>query len=160
MSRFFFPSSRRNVIYSIFDYSDGLLDFLKDLHQRIPPGIEKVILFQHPSPSPETKSRNTLQTAIRESSICLKMRYASSIHFVFDYNNKVGKNTWTYKELSNLVRVSMDQESQTSFSISKEAILSSPSKDYVKHPIFGKTSKVGWALMKTGGSEIGFIVTL
>ena len=158
MSRFFFPSSRRNVIYSVFDYSDGLLEFLKDLHQRIP-GIEKVILFQHPSPSPEIKSRNALETALHESSISLKMKYASSIHFVFDYNNKVGKNTWSYDELSNLVRVSMDEESQTSFSISKKAILSSPSKDYVKHPIFGKTSKVGWALMKTGGSEIGFIVT-
>lgn len=158
MSRFFYPSSKRNVIFSVFDYSHDLLDFMKELHLKVP-SIPKVLLFQHPSPSPEVKSRTALKTAILESSISLKLGYVSSIHFVFDHNSTVGKNTWSYHQLSKLVRESME-ESQTSFSISEENILSSQNDDYVNHPVFGEISKVGWALMKKGGSEIGFIVTL
>ena len=124
MSRFFYPKSKRNVIFSIFDYSDDLLKFMKELHLRVP-NIEKVLLFQHPSPSSDVKSRSALKTAILESSISLKLGYASSIHFVFDHNSTVGKNTWSYHQLTKLVRESM-KESRILFSISQKSIISSP----------------------------------
>jgi hypothetical protein len=152
----FITGSKKNVIFSKFDYSQHeLLDFIRLVH--LEANLPVVLLFQHPSPSADEKSRQALQTAVCESAKSLQLLYSSSIYFIFDCNSTVGKNTWSYLTLTKFVTDSIRSLSESElFVISDEETLSSPSDNEVDHPIFGKIDKVGWAQKKSGGWEVGF----
>lgn len=152
----FITGSKKNVIFSKFDYSHGLFDFVRLV--QLAANLPVILLFQHPSPSADEKSRQALQTAVYESAKSLQLGYSSSIYFIFDCNSTVGKNTWSYLTLTKFVIQSIRslQSEYESFVISDEETLSSPSDTEVDHLIFGKIDKVGWAQKKSGGYEVGF----
>ncbi len=147
---------KKNVIFSLFDYSHELFDFVRLV--QLASNLPVILLFQHPSPSADEKSRKALQKAVYDSAKSLQLGYSSSIYFVFDCNSTVGKNTWSYLTLTNFVTRSIRSllSESVSFVISDEETLASPSDNEVDHLIFGKIDKLGWALKKSGGSEVGF----
>jgi hypothetical protein len=59
-----------------------------------------IVLFQHPSPSPEKSSRNAIATASKDCMHALVSCYIEKIHYVFDYNPS--KNTWSGDKLQAL----------------------------------------------------------
>jgi len=152
----FMTGIKKNVIFSLFDYSHELFDFVRLV--QLASNLPVILLFQHPSPSADEKSRKALQKAVYDSAKSLQLGYSSSIYFVFDCNSTVGKNTWSYLTLTNFVTRSIRSllSESVSFVISDEETLSSPSDNEVDHLIFGKIDKLGWALKKSGGSEVGF----
>jgi hypothetical protein len=153
----FMTGIKKNVIFSLFDYSHELFDFVRLV--QLASNLPVILLFQHPSPSADEKSRKALQKAVYDSAKSLQLGYSSSIYFVFDCNSTVGKNTWSYLTLTNFVTRSIRSllSESVSFVISDEETLSSPSDNEVDHHlIFGKIDKLGWALKKSGGSEVGF----
>lgn len=152
----FMTGIKKNVIFSLFDYSHELFDFVRLV--QLASNLPVILLFQHPSPSADEKSRKALQKAVYDSAKSLQLGYSSSIYFVFDCNSTVGKNTWSYLTLTNFVTRSIRSllSESVSFVISDEETLSSPSDNEVDRLIFGKIDKLGWALKKSGGSEVGF----
>jgi hypothetical protein len=90
---------KKNVIFSLFDYSHELFDFVRLV--QLASNLPVILLFQHPSPSADEKSRKALQKAVYDSAKSLQLGYSSSIYFVFDCNSTVGKNTWSYLTLTN-----------------------------------------------------------
>jgi hypothetical protein len=137
-------SIRRRCVFSIFDYSQDLTDLLISLKSKI--GLDIRILVQHPSPSKDTQSRKNL--ALAGNSILCAMLQGLVTHVTFVYDRDPNRNTWDRLSLKKIFLEKVDSVSQARFLISQEVIISNKVDRFVNHPIFGKTERYGWAMMR------------
>jgi len=143
-----------NVLLHYFDMSKGLLQLLNTLSSRC--HLPIIVLFQHPSPSPEKTSRNAIATASKDCMHALVSGYIEEIHYVFDYNPS--KNTWSGDKLQALTHSLCEKHIIDNTCSSHIQTISQNGDETVHHPIFGVVNRRGWALMKKG-HEMAFVIT-
>ena len=143
-----------NVLLHYFDMSKGLLQLLNSLSSRC--HLPIIVLFQHPSPSPEKTSRNAIATAYKDCMHVLVSGYMEEIHYVFDYNPS--KNTWTGDKLQALTHSLCEKHIIDITCTSHTQTISENGDETVRHPIFGVVNRRGWALMKKG-HEMAFVIS-
>ena len=115
-----------------------------------------IVLFQHPSPSPEKTSRNAIATASSDCMHALISGYIAEIHYVFDYNPS--KNTWSGDKLQALVHSLCEQHIIDNTCTLHSLTISENGDETVCHPIFGAVDRSGWALMKKR-HEMAFVIS-
>ena len=143
-----------NVLLHYFDMSNGLLQLLNILSSRC--HLPIIVLFQHPSPSPEKTSRNAIATASTECMHALVSGYIEEIHYVFDYNPS--KNTWSGDKLQALAQSLCEQHIIENTCTSDTLTISENGDETVCHPIFRVVDRRGWTLMKKG-HERAFVIS-
>eukprot|EP00804_Cyclotella_cryptica_P023294 CCRYP_000465-RA/>CCRYP_000465-RA protein AED:0.00 eAED:0.00 QI:492/1/1/1/0/0/2/21/294 len=143
-----------NVLLHYFDMSKGLLQLLNTLSSRR--HLPIIVLFQHPSPSPEKTSRNAIATASKDCMHALVSGYIEEIHYVFDYNPS--KNTWSGDKLQALTHSLCEKHIIDNTCTSHTQTISENGDETVCHPIFGVVNRRGWALMKKG-HEMAFVIS-
>ena len=132
-----------------FDMS-GTGNLVKSI--RLHTDLPITVLFQHPSPSVDPKSRNAIRAAGKD---CVEgLLYKSIQEVAIDFDFKQGANCWSDEALcsafgfkSEVVRVS------------KANIICSEEGNMVNHPVFGNVPRVGWAHMKKGVEKAMTITT-
>ena len=136
---------KRSILFHHFDMNVGLGNLLESLSVH---KLPIVVLFQHPSPSPQPKSRNAIARASLHCIEGLLSGFVCSIHYVFDHNEST--HSWTFQELSNLAVSKCNDVTKASISVSNEATISQFEDTEVNHPVYGMVNRNGWALMKKG----------
>ena len=131
---------KTNLLMKHFDMA-GTGNLIKSIrhHTHLP----ITVLFQHPSPSTDTKSRNAIRAA---GSGCVEALFSKSIQevaIVFDFKDRA--NCWSEKEVCSAFGFNMNV-----VKVSKENVICSEEGTIVCHPVFGNISRVGWAHMKKG----------
>ena len=72
----------------------------------------------------------------------LKERMVKEIHFVYDVRHNT--TCWCKKSL---LKCFVSSRHKMNYTISEEYIISEQGNDQVNHPLFGLTSRLGWANM-------------
>lgn len=81
-----------NVVFYWYDIKEGISLLLSaiGLASKLP----VVVLFQHPSPSKETKNRTILQSTFEECIKAMENKVVESIHFVYDTTSETKGTCW------------------------------------------------------------------
>ena len=150
----------KNVLFHPFnmgseDEATNLLQLIHALNDQVVENLDLAegcihILFQHPSPSRDSRSIRNI--AVATHYCCIGFLYnVSTIDFVYDENES--GNTWTYDTLCKVCSLCTEGGVY-----SRATCISETHDDMVDHPTFGKILKSGWAKMKSG-REMTFRIT-
>ena len=110
----------------------------------IMPGKVIHLLLQHPNPSPAKDNRSKLFLLFESLNISLQQGVLHDVIFVYDF--ATNRNTWSKETLKSLYMMRNCNECE--FNVSEQIIVSNKGDDNVKHPLFGKTKRYGWAAMR------------
>ena len=143
---------KRNVVFRHHDMANGLLQLFTNIYTITK--LPMLVLFQHPSPSLNHKSRVGLSVASRDCVFALTQQVINSVHFVYDAHRNTAKNFWHGDELKELSLSLCKRELLSNISVSCTTTISPIDATHVKHPIFGHSPRNGWALMKKGCERI------
>ena len=136
---------KKNVLFhSYFDIRQGkeLLKLLEKLHISLPYHSIR-LLFQHPDPG--LKRKCTYKEIGFGCMKALKLGYCDEIHFVYDVFHE--RNCWKKYEI---IDHFIDKHFKRDLIIEQERVISQLDEENVKHPLFGKVKRMGWAKMKRG----------
>ncbi len=142
-------TATKNLIYYHHNMNDHLKELLYQVQQatRLP----LVVLFQHPSPSNDSKSRGNLFGAIDACIKSLLSGVIVGIHFIFDCrpNYLSSGKCWNKMELECHIR-STYQSELMQFTCKETKKICEYGETMIEHPTFGFVERKGWALMKKG----------
>jgi hypothetical protein len=134
------------LLFQHFDMGNGLQDFLSRLALKATVPI--VVLFQHPSPSPDARSVNDISLAVRDCILLLLSGHIKSVHVVFDCHKS--KNCWTEPSLKEVCLSKCQSHLRKLVSFSECSCISQLDEALVNHPVFGVIHRGRWAKMKVG----------
>ena len=140
---------KNKTFHSYFDFrkSKDLFDIIKVLKKVLPNTTFK-ILFQHPNPKIKKAYSGTGVTCVE----CLRLGLVKEIHFVYDF--RANSTCWTKQSIINHF---VGENNERNLKIGEEYNISEEGNEYVIHPVFGNTVRMGWAVMKRG-SEHAFAI--
>jgi hypothetical protein len=139
------------VILAHFDMSKRLLQLLQLIKQKTEMDI--VVLFQHPNPSKDDNSRNTIAKAGFDCVCALQTRIISSVYLVFDYHPT--KTRWTQDSLQQAFIP--PSQGVTGVFVSALKVIACENSSRVAHPLFGDTPRLGWSKLKKLVTNIAFL---
>lgn len=142
--------NRAKLLFHHFDMSKGLFQLIKLLSSHV--DIPISVLFQHPSPSPETRNINAISTAVADCVDALRADLITSCHFVYDSHNSKHTSDWDSKRIQSLCNSNIPIIYREHIVMSSASLISALGENKVNHPLFGTIGRVGWAKMK-GGEE-------
>ncbi len=145
------PKSR--TILAEFNYKEGLKLLLNSLSEKCGKPIK--VLLQHPSPS--EKGFQELRQACSDIIKCMVTNNVSTLCFVYDSSSE-RKNCWSKSRII-ATCIPPDCMMDNTFSFTDEKLISEKGDDKVMHPLFGPTSRYGWARMKKS-NEYTFSIIL
>lgn len=143
-----------NVIHHHHNMKDGLMGILKCIKTKTSLPIH--VLFQHPSPTGGTESREAIAYATAECAQAMLDHIIDSIHYVHDFNT-CGKTCWKENELQRACLAKCKPSQRSLLCISTPTVVCEPDSTRVDHPLFGAVPRCGWAIMKKG-YEIAFSI--
>ena len=147
--------NKKNNLFHHFDMGKNLLELITNIRAACLLPID--ILFQHPSPSLDTKSRNVIACAATDCMSALMSEIISSVHFVFD-QHETG-TSWTYESLRHCCfSRNKAKQMKNSLLVSNVSCIANDDDLSVNHPLFGIVQKGGWAKMKRG-KEMTYFIT-
>lgn len=142
---------RSNLLFQKFDMGKGLLTYIRKLYAAT--DVPIVLLFQHPSPSANSKNTNSFATATNDCALALSLGLIKSVFFVFDHHKT--KNCWTGKSIQALCKSKWSSTLKSSVKMSPVTCICEQDQIQVNHPVFGIVQRAGWAKMKAG-QELSF----
>ena len=135
-------SSKKYSICALMDYSTEITKLIDGIKE-IMPGKVIHLLLQHPNPSTAEDNRLKLLLLFESLKISLQQGVLHDVIFVYDFSPN--RNTWSKETLKSLF---MRNCNECEFNVSEEIVVSNKGDDNVKHPLFGKTKRYGWAAMR------------
>jgi len=141
--------NRANLLFHHFDMSKGLFQLIKSLSSHV--NVQISVLFQHPSPSPETRNINAISAAVADCIEALMTDLISTCHFVYDCHKLDNKR------IQSLCNLNIPIKYREYIVVSSASLISLLGENKVNHPLFGMIRRVGWAKMK-GGEEWCFLM--
>ena len=147
--------NRAKLLFHHFDMSKGLFHLIESLSSNV--NVPISILFQHPSPSQETRNITAISISVADCVEALKADLITSCHFVYDCHKK-SKSHWNSNQIQSLCKSNIPIKYQKQIVMSSASLISSLGEEKVNHPLFGMIRRVGWAKMK-GGEEWCFRIT-
>lgn len=113
--------------------------------------LQVIVLFQHPSPT----DVNSISIAGRTCMNLMRKGYIEKICVVYDV--EPGRNCWSYDSIK-LALTGMMGETNNLI-VGEPVVIGRKNQDTYRHPIFGKVTRSGWALMKKA-DEVSFNIEL
>ena len=144
------PKKSRTILAE-YNYQEGMKNLMQSISDIT--GKQIKILFQHPSPSAD--GVDDLRRACTDIMECIATGTVSTICFVYD--SAPGKTCWEKDGLLALCKQETYLD-QSSFYVSDEKLISKKGDTNVIHPLFGLTSRFGWARMKNS-NEFTFSIS-
>ena len=92
-------------------------------------------------------SRDALATATKDCIDALIDASIDIIHFVYDYNMKLGKTSWQSDQLQRLAKSKCGNSELAKITVSDAQIVADRDSNLVQHPLFGSVPRGGWAQM-------------
>ena len=135
------------MVFAYFDFSNGLYELLERISSKTDTRIQ--VIFQHPSPSPESKQ--SFSSAGYACAKALLDDIIFRVDFVFDYEPT--RNTWDEHSLFNSFLANCSLEIRKKLFLSQSKLISDIDSSIVDHPVFGDTTRLGWAKMRRGTEQ-------
>ena len=144
---------KRSVIFHKHDMNQPLSPILSSF--KVMTKLPIIVLFQHPSPSKEVKSRDAIARASLDCISCLASETVQSVNFVYDGHPDPRKNCWRGNRLRNHCISKCSVLDLDKVVLSDPVIICTMKDRHFNHPIFGPIDRRGWASMKQG-NEVTF----
>lgn len=135
------------MVFAYFDYGTELYQLLKSIATKTDARLQ--VLFQHPSPSPATK--RSISSAGYNCAKAMLDGLIFRVDLVFDYEPT--KNTWNAKSLLDTFFATCHHEMEKKLFLSESVSIADINCTEVDHPVFGSTSRLGWAKMRKGTEQ-------
>lgn len=132
-------TSKTNLIIRYFNWKQDILDLLYHLSTHKFPLIN--VMFQHPSPNVNRDYRESFSEAGMQSLLSLKLGRIHAVYIIFDFIH--GKHCWSQKSVQKCFTKYWCDDI-----IATASCISGSQDKEIKHPIFGKMQRMGWAKHK------------
>jgi hypothetical protein len=99
------------------------------------------------------------KNACRQCLAALNHGDVSQVHFVHDYNDKLGKTCWSKDDIVCIIEsLYLDPSSTSNLYSLEEVTIGDKYFATVEHPLFGTVSRAGWALFPSCSYENTFYI--
>ena len=124
---------KKNLIISRLDMKNGIIQLINNI--LVSNFVDIDVLFQHPSPTDNTSSRQSLSNAGKDCITSLLQGKIRSIHFVHDIF--YGRNCWGREDLRHVFTKNCEQNQKDELVWERAKIIATKGDTNVNHPLFG-----------------------